>query len=1045
MIRVARQVTIGTLLLLLAGVAPSRASDQYVYVTQWGSRDVSPGNFNWVPSLEVDRVGNVYVADQLNQRIQKFTSAGTFLTLWGGSGAGPGQFNYPTGISVDSLENIYVADSWNFRIQKFTNTGVYAAQWGQQGSDDGEFELASGVAADRFGYVYTQDPINNRIQKFTNTGAYITQWGGLTDPSDVAVDLAGNVYVTDANRVVKYASTGTYLTQWGSLGGGPGQFRYPEGLGVDGAGNVYVAETYNNRIQKFTSNGAFVTQWGGLGAGNGQFNFPMDVAMDDSGNVYVTDTRNYRIQKFRRDAPPVLLVHGICGDAADWQAFGEELTAAGFDVQRFQYGSRQYSDPPAVYVANLAAKLDSMQSDRVAVVAHSMGGLVAREYMKRQIESGRTNRIAQLVTLGTPHHGSDLVTKLYDSGIALDLGCTLLLPGTPCDIFGKLKKHFGCLGDRRSTRALLDMTPASSFLNQLNYGTQATLYDTVGTKGWDTHQPETKLIPGVYYASIAGTRSFCPPLFSNLKSSFWGGGSGYHANDGVVATGSGMITNTQAFRAQDVDLPTGTALTHANFAPFLCGPSYYSLQTLAQKVATILETSPTNPPVPGPQDLPAFGLTATQAIAEDSLRITPAITDTISPGHMALPTVTILPTSMMMVTLVSDDARLTLQAPNGTVITPNDTSAANGVNFFGVPADGFEGFLIANPLAGAWTLRIDATASAALQQYGCVASYATSTEARLGTPSPAFHAGDSLRVHAQVSSAGGLRTDVAWTCRVIGPDNLATNLDLYDDGTHGDSLPGDGLYGNAQAPGAGLGLYRIVAAAAVPGGGVFAAGSGSELAYYDDLTVAAEDIWLSKNVVQAADSVTVFATVHNGGSRAALGVEVEIRDRRLGVLLGTSTVDIASGSAAMVQAPWNVAAPDTHAIQVSVSPFTFASEASYVNNVAEREVVLGTPVGVEPANPSGSVLWLAPPRPNPSSGAVSFAFRLPTRGAAALGIFDVLGRRVRRWGWSDLAAGTHTVEWNGRDEKDSAVAPGILFCRLNAGGQVKNRKLVFRP
>ncbi len=91
---------------------------------------------------------------------------------------------------------------------------------------------------------------------------------------------------------------GTFLTTWGSSGTGDGQFNYPEGVVVDGSGNVYVADSFNNRIQKFTSTGTFLTTWGSSGTGDGQFNYAVGVATDGSGNVYVADYGNNRIQKF---------------------------------------------------------------------------------------------------------------------------------------------------------------------------------------------------------------------------------------------------------------------------------------------------------------------------------------------------------------------------------------------------------------------------------------------------------------------------------------------------------------------------------------------------------------------------------------------------------------------------------------------------------------------------------------------------------------------------------------------------------------------------
>jgi hypothetical protein len=94
---------------------------------------------------------------------------------------------------------------------------------------------------------------------------------------------------------------------------------------------------------------------------------------------------------------------------------------------------------------------------------------------------------------------------------------------------------------------------------------------------------------------------------------------------------------------------------------------------------------------------------------------------------------------------------------------------------------------------------------------------------------------------------------------------------------------------------------------------------------------------------------------------------------------------------------------------------------------------------------SGSVLEFSPPMPNPSKRMVSFAFQLRERGQAALEVFDVLGRHLRRWTWRDLPPGLHRVDWDGRDEEGSPVTPGVMFCRLRAGGEIKIQKLVLRP
>jgi tripartite motif-containing protein 71 len=137
--------------------------------------------------------------------------------------------------------------------------------------------------------------------------SFSREWGSVAGdsqfyiPRSIAVDSAGNVYVTDTfnYRIQKFSSDGTFISKWGSRGFGSGQFLRPEGVAVDPSGNVYVTDTENHHIQKFDSNGTFISKWGSEGSADGQFDSPTDAAVDPSGNsVYVADSGNDRIQVF---------------------------------------------------------------------------------------------------------------------------------------------------------------------------------------------------------------------------------------------------------------------------------------------------------------------------------------------------------------------------------------------------------------------------------------------------------------------------------------------------------------------------------------------------------------------------------------------------------------------------------------------------------------------------------------------------------------------------------------------------------------------------
>ncbi len=292
----------------------------YVFVLKWGSYGTGDGQFFNPVGIEIDLLGNVYVTDNRNHRIQKFDSEGNFLTSWGSYGTGDGQFRWPYDLAIDSFGNVYVTD--NNKIQKFDENGNFLTKWGSYGVRDGQFIYPKGAAIDASGFVYvvergSVDMGCIRVQKFEEYGNFLTKWGSpgfgdgqFVNPMGLAADLFANVFVADTNnyRIQKFDADGNFLTKWS------GQFSRPFDLANDSSGNVYVVDTDNNRVQIFDSNGNFLQQWGSGGADDGQFSSPQGIAVDSSGNVYVADTLNHRIQKFASniDIPAILAFFREC-------------------------------------------------------------------------------------------------------------------------------------------------------------------------------------------------------------------------------------------------------------------------------------------------------------------------------------------------------------------------------------------------------------------------------------------------------------------------------------------------------------------------------------------------------------------------------------------------------------------------------------------------------------------------------------------------------------------------------------------------------------
>jgi sugar lactone lactonase YvrE len=248
------------------------------------------------------------------------------------------QFCCPFDVAVDSAGNLYVADNHSHTIRKVTPGGVVttlAGLAGSWGSADGtgsaaRFYYCCGVTVDSAGNVYVADSLNNTIRKVTPSGGVTTLAGragedGNTDgtgsaarfshPRGVAVDAAGNVYVADCGNctIRKVTPNGTVTTIAGlasnrSSADGVGttaRFYNPQGVALDSAGNLYVADTGNSTIRRLTRSGA-VTTLAGLAQNDGnadgvgsaaRFCCPRGVATDTAGNLYVADTSNDLIRK----------------------------------------------------------------------------------------------------------------------------------------------------------------------------------------------------------------------------------------------------------------------------------------------------------------------------------------------------------------------------------------------------------------------------------------------------------------------------------------------------------------------------------------------------------------------------------------------------------------------------------------------------------------------------------------------------------------------------------------------------------------------------
>lgn len=339
-------------------------SAQNIITTVAGSTFSFPGDngpalgapVGQIQAAAVDGAGNVYVADVSACLIYKISSSG-LLTVVAGNGingfsgdGGPAvnaSLSFPAGVALDPFGNLYISEFGNHRIRRVTPDGAistYAGNGTGGYSGDGGAATAAALyapthlAADVAGNVFLVDHKNNRVRKVSPSGVISTVAGNGTAGfsgdgglavnaalkfslaglvSGIAVDASGNLYIADSeNQRIRKVTTAGVISTYAGVGisgysgdGGSAaaaRFYGPQGLALDTAGNLYVADAYNNRIRKISAVGIISTV-----AGNGNRAFSGDggpataaalgnqsaVTVDATGNLYVVDTLNARIRK----------------------------------------------------------------------------------------------------------------------------------------------------------------------------------------------------------------------------------------------------------------------------------------------------------------------------------------------------------------------------------------------------------------------------------------------------------------------------------------------------------------------------------------------------------------------------------------------------------------------------------------------------------------------------------------------------------------------------------------------------------------------------
>ena len=310
-------------------------------------------------------------ADFIGSRRQ-LSAVGTITTVAGngsngfsgnGGPATAAKLNYPRGVAVDTSGNIFIADTSNHVIRKVSKTsGFISIAAGTAGNGDytgdggaaisARLNNPHGVAVDLSGNIYIADTFNHLIRVVTNSTGYISRVAGtphtvgfdgdgfsassatLNYPVSVAVDVSGNIYIADSyNHVIRMVkkSTGTITTVAGTPGSGSysgdggsaisAALYYPQGVALDVAGNIYIADTGNFLVRMVTSSTKKITLIAGIPGLSGYTNdcgpataarlqLPFGISVDTSGNIYIADSASHIVRIVVKSTGIISIVAG---------------------------------------------------------------------------------------------------------------------------------------------------------------------------------------------------------------------------------------------------------------------------------------------------------------------------------------------------------------------------------------------------------------------------------------------------------------------------------------------------------------------------------------------------------------------------------------------------------------------------------------------------------------------------------------------------------------------------------------------------------------
>jgi streptogramin lyase len=288
--------------------------------------DYTGGGLGGPFGVAVDAVGSIWATSLDSEAITEISSSGVFLS--GANGFMGGGIVAPFKVAIDAQGNAWVADGANAVI-KITPTGTFLS--GSSGFKGGGLSFPEGISIDAAGNVWVTNIDGNSVTELNSSGGFVSPssgcpgttncaytGGGLNHPNQIAIDRAGNAWVTntEGNSVTEISPAGKFVspssgcpgtTNCAFQGGG---LNMPVGIASDATGNVWITNGGGNTLTEISAAGKFLSPANGY-AGAG-LNDPVAIAIDAGGDLWLANSLGDTISEFVGLATPVLTPKAVC-------------------------------------------------------------------------------------------------------------------------------------------------------------------------------------------------------------------------------------------------------------------------------------------------------------------------------------------------------------------------------------------------------------------------------------------------------------------------------------------------------------------------------------------------------------------------------------------------------------------------------------------------------------------------------------------------------------------------------------------------------------